>query len=197
MECIISRRCLFTVALAVTLPLTVLWLTKARAQDYRDPLNLPPATEPGVRTPTPTGTGNFSLNVFDPAQAEHDREVRTRKLLSDYSRTDDEKERARVLDELTKVVSEQFEHRQESRERELKEVEEHMRKLRELHTRRAKEKDQIVRDRVRQLLRDVEGLGWGDDSRVRPGLRGPNGKGWGGDVAPSPTKGGSTAAPER
>ena len=68
-----------------------------------------------------------------------------------------------MLDELTKVVSDQFDLRQESRERELKELEEHVRKLRELHQRRAKEKDQIVRDRVRQLLRDVDGLGWGDD----------------------------------
>ena len=43
--------------------------------------------------------------------------------------------------------------RQQTRERELKELEEHVRKLRELHQRRAREKDQIVRDRVRQLPR--------------------------------------------
>jgi hypothetical protein len=98
------------------------------------------------------------------AQADADPENRMRKLLSDYSRIDDEKERARVLEELTKVVSEQFEFRQEMRERELKEVEEHVRKLRALQQRRTKEKDQIVRDRVRQLLRDVDGLGWGDDA---------------------------------
>jgi hypothetical protein len=73
-----------------------------------------------------------------------------------------------VLDELTKVVSEQFEVRQEIRERELKDLEEHVQKLRVLHQRRTKEKDQIVRDRVRQLLRDVDGLGWGDDGRPRP-----------------------------
>ncbi len=71
-----------------------------------------------------------------------------------------------MLVELTKIVSEQFDIRQSFRESELKEVEEHVRKLRELHQRRAMEKDQIVRDRVRQLLRDVEGLGWGDDDHL-------------------------------
>jgi hypothetical protein len=96
-------------------------------------------------------------------QADHERESETRKLLSDYSQTDDEKERAKVIDELTKVVAGQFDIRQEVRERELKELEEQVRKLRELHQRRAKEKEQIIRDRVRQLLRDVDGLGWGGD----------------------------------
>ena len=155
-------RCLLAVALAVSLPLPAMWLTGATAQD--EPVN-------PVLPDLPTfkeAPKNVSRNSDLRSPADDNREGRTRKLLSDYSRTDDEKERAKVLDELTKVVSEQFEHRQESRERELKEVEEHMRKLRELHTRRAKEKDQIVRDRVRQLLRDVDGLGWGDDDRRAP-----------------------------
>jgi len=67
---------------------------------------------------------------------------------------------------LTKVVSAHFDIRQELREKELKELEEKVKKLRELHLRRAKEKEQITRDHVRQLLRDVDGLGWGDDGRV-------------------------------
>jgi hypothetical protein len=193
MKCIISRRCLLTVALAVSTPLPSLWLMEATAQDSGV---TPGPVREGDR-PVFSGSGvlggpfnnSSSKPVFsgsgvlgDPnnmatvryagarSQADYDREVRTRKLLSDYSRTDDEKGRAKVLEDLTKVVSEQFEVRQESRERELKEVEEHVRKLRELHQRRATEKDQIVRDRVRQLLRDVDGLGWGDDGRLRPSL---------------------------
>jgi hypothetical protein len=158
MKRIISRY-LLTLGLAVLSPLPFLWLMEASAQ----------------QGPAPKAQGKWfearkevSRNPDPRDQADRDRDERTRKLLSDYSRTDDEKERARVLEELTKVVSEQFERRQEIRERELKEVEEHVRKLRELHQRRAKEKDQIVRDRVRQLLRDVDGLGWGDDGPLEP-----------------------------
>ena len=156
MKRIISR-VLLTVALAAGAPLSVLWFTQATAQDYSGP-------QYGARRQESRKDYNTYL---DPkSEANHDRDEQMRKLLSDYSRTDDEKERARVLDELTKVVAAQFDVRQEARDRELKQLEEHLRKLRELHQRRAKEKDQIVRDRVRQLLRDVEGLGWGDDGRL-------------------------------
>jgi hypothetical protein len=195
MKRIISRRCFFMAALALAVPLPVLWLTKARAQDYgHAPLTT--AAQPPIRIPS-TDDGMVRnpfavLNLAVPAQAEHHREIRTRKLLSDYSRTDDEKKRAGMLDELTNVVSEQFEYRQATREIELKQLEEHMRKLRDLHSRRAKDKDQIVRDRVRQLLRDVEGLGWGDDNRPRPRLRDPQDKGWGDDPN---NKGSDSVAP--
>ena len=154
------RRCLLTVALAVTAPLPVLHLAEATAQDGPRPDQPKAIDDPNSNNPF--GIRNSRL------PADHDREVRTTKLLSEYKRATDEKDRAKVLDDLTKVVSEQFETRQTNRERELKELEDHVRKLRELHQRRAKEKDQIVRDRVRQLLRDAEGLGWGDDGRPRP-----------------------------
>jgi hypothetical protein len=175
MKRIISR-CLLTVALVVSAPLSVLSLRESTAQEPARPAIGTPtgtrtATLPAWSAAAPQQVGSTGANfgIPDPlSQAEHGRDVRTRKLLSDYNRTDDEKARAKVLEELTNVVSEQFDGRQESRERELKAVEEHVRKLRELHQRRAKEKDQIVRDRVRQLLRDVDGLGWGDDDRQRP-----------------------------
>jgi hypothetical protein len=111
---------------------------------------------------------DYGQNSNTSLEAKHARDERTRKLLSDYSRTDDAKERERVLVGLTDVVSDQFDMRQEARERELKELEDHVRQLRVLHQRRAAEKNQIVRDRVRQLLRDVEGLGWSDDGRLEP-----------------------------
>jgi hypothetical protein len=155
MKRIISR-ILLTVPLAASLPVAALWFTQATAQDQ---LKLPPYEEQRKDYSRKSDFRN------------RDQEVRTRKLLSDFSRTEDEKERAKVLNELTDVVSDQFDLRQEARERELRELEEHVRKLRELHQRRAKEKDQIVRDRVRQLLRDVEGLGWGDGGRPESSFR--------------------------
>ena len=151
----VITRALLTLVLGASVALSVPWFTPATAQDPAGPLPLEPRKE----------YGNNSPLRFRAKAAPDDR---TRKLLSDYIRTDGERERATVLDELTKVVSDQFDMRQEARERELKELEDHVRKLRELHQRRAKEKDQIVRDRVRQLLRDVEGLGWSDDGRLEP-----------------------------
>ena len=38
---------------------------------------------------------------------------------------------------------------------------EQLRNLQEQHQRRAEQRDQIVEERVRQLLRDADGLGWG------------------------------------
>ena len=162
MKCIISRRCLLTVALAVSAPLPSSWLMEATAQDsdatpgpiregdrpvFSNSGVLGDPFEKSSSKPVFFGSGvlgdpNNQASVrYAGARSQADyREVRTRKLLSDYSRTDDEKGRAKVLEDLTKVVSEQFEVRQESRERELKEVEEHVRKLRELHQRRGRRK---------------------------------------------------------
>lgn len=86
-------------------------------------------------------------------------------LLSTYAQAGDDKEKARILQELTKLLMSEFDRRQETRERELKELEDQVKKLRDLQQRRMKEKDQIVQDRIRQLLRDQDGLGWGVDQQ--------------------------------
>lgn len=171
MKFMIQRRYLIATTLAVVTPLSILWLNGATAQDnsnrrtsYVDnDFNRFPVTK---ETPTGSASGIVMQRAADlRSPADHERDAQTRKLLSDYSQSDDEKQRAKILDELAKLVAEQFDARQEVRETELKDLEEKVRKLRELQQRRAKEKDQIVRDRVRQLLRDVDGLGWGDEGR--------------------------------
>jgi hypothetical protein len=86
------------------------------------------------------------------------------KLLAAYRESTDEKERSRLTDELTKAVTEEFDARQKSREAELAQLEEQVRKLGELQRRRESEKTQIVADRVRQLVREADGLGWGGDA---------------------------------
>ena len=49
-------------------------------------------------------------------------------------------------------------------------MEEQLAKLKEIHTKRTQQREQIVADRVQQLLREVEGLGWGSDSGDGTGL---------------------------
>ena len=169
---------LFPAAIAVLVALSLLGVNAAIAQnDAVRTLRLyqEPAKGPGEANNIQSWWG--VQRSSDPRSvADFQRQDQTLKLLSDYSQSEDEKQRAKILDDLTKVVSEHFDVRREVREREAKDLEEQVRKLRELQQRRAKEKDQIVRDRVRQLLRDVDGLGWGDegspsrDHRRRAGL---------------------------
>jgi hypothetical protein len=92
-----------------------------------------------------------------------EQESERQRLISEYSQTEDEKERGWIAGEMEKVIARHFDIRQESRDRELKRLEEQVRKLREVHQKRARQKEQIVQDRVRQLLRDADGLGWGGE----------------------------------
>lgn len=103
------------------------------------------------------------LDSDEPLQADQLHEQRTRELLEKYDATSVDSEKAKVVDELTATVTEHFDVRQEIREKELKQLEEQLKKLRALHERRAQEKSDIVKDRVRQLLRDADGLGWGGE----------------------------------
>lgn len=93
----------------------------------------------------------------------------TRDLIAKYQETTDPDQRETVREELNDVLTKHFDVRQQIRARELEELEAQVRRLRELHDRREEEKDQIVRDRLQQLLRDAEGLGWGVSEGVPGG----------------------------
>jgi hypothetical protein len=75
-----------------------------------------------------------------------------------------------VLTKLKSAVGEQFDNRQEGKAKELKALEEQLAKLKEIHNKRTQQREQIVADRVQQLLREVEGLGWGSDSGDATGM---------------------------
>jgi hypothetical protein len=75
-----------------------------------------------------------------------------------------------VLTKLKSAVGEQFDNRQVGKAKELKALEEQLAKLKEIHAKRSQQRDQIVTERVQQLLREAEGLGWGSDSTDATGL---------------------------
>jgi hypothetical protein len=81
-----------------------------------------------------------------------------------YKKADDPKVRELAVEMITKLTTQQFDTHQKQREEELKALEEKVQKLRELHGRREKEKQEIVADRVRGLLRNADGLGWGGEN---------------------------------
>ena len=95
-------------------------------------------------------------------------ELETHALLETYRHVPEAK-RPEFVEKLTKVVSEHFDDKQSTRESELKKLEAELKQLRFLHEQRAKEKKEIVQDRVRQLTREAAGLGWGGD-RSNPDL---------------------------
>jgi hypothetical protein len=141
----------------------------------------PPAQPARVAVPVPPSAANYSGGAFaytpgqnvysygfqavssEQAQAAAALEQKSRELLAKYTATEDSDEKAKVVEQLTAAVGEQFDARQGIRQQELKRLEEQLKKLRALHDRRATEKSQIIEDRVKQLLRDADGLGWGNE----------------------------------
>jgi hypothetical protein len=98
------------------------------------------------------------------AQSERAHVDSTSKIVKQFRLSTDDQERRRLQEALAKVVSQHFDVRQQMRQRELQELEAQLARLKDVHQRREREKDQIVRDRVQQLLRDADGLGWGSGS---------------------------------
>ena len=63
---------------------------------------------------------------------------------------------------LNSTVAAQFDVRQKMRERQLATLEEQLNRLRRVHSDRGVQRDRIINDRVQQLIREAQGLGWGD-----------------------------------
>jgi len=155
------RRPLFAATLAAAAVLTRLGLSFAQAPAE----NILPRAGSGDRSANYLQLGKFAVkgDVVRERQALAAQDATTSALIAAYRQTQDEDEKARIVKALPGVVATEFDARQEIRERELKQLEEQLRKLQELHQRRAKQRDQIVEERVRQLLRDADGLGWGSE----------------------------------
>ena len=114
---------------------------------------------------TTSATSGRDLDPLQKADREHAESTRT--LLARYQKSSDQDERKELSEELEKVITEHFEIRQKIRAHELEELNEQIRRLQALHDRREQDKSQIIGDRMRQLLRDAEGLGWGPNDVTR------------------------------
>jgi hypothetical protein len=88
-------------------------------------------------------------------------EQATRQLIDEYRGTESDSDRADIREKLEQAVEAQFEVRQRIRAQELEQLESRLRKLRELHQKRADAQAEIVGRRVEQLIREADGLGWG------------------------------------
>ncbi len=109
-------------------------------------------------TETPAAAGSGSTPNSDA-----DRQVELQRLLQLYETLAEDK-RAELRQDLKTLLTEIFEQRQNRRAAEIADIEKRLTKLKELHKKREELKDSIIGNRLRQLLEDSEGLGWGDDS---------------------------------
>ncbi len=88
----------------------------------------------------------------------------TNQLLVEYQAASDDAAKNSILAKLTETVGKQFDARQSVREKELKQLEDQLVKLKAAQSKRTAQKDRIVKDRVQQLINNAEGIGWGGDS---------------------------------
>ena len=80
---------------------------------------------------------------------------------------DDPSQRTQARDRLTRFLTEQFDAAQSGRELDLGALEAKVARLRELHEKRAAARGEIVARRLDTLLREAEGLGWGEPDGSR------------------------------
>lgn len=89
---------------------------------------------------------------------------RVQKLVNSWKDTKDAGEREKLEKSLRDALKQEFESRLESHEREIKELEEKVRQLRDRLALRKEKQSEIVDHRLEQILRDAQGLGWGTDA---------------------------------
>ena len=112
----------------------------------------PAHSQPNYQSFTPVSVDRRDIEAQQQVQS----------LLKKLSEAKEEATKTDLQKKLTEALGKQFDIRQEAREKELKELEERVKRLRETLEKREKAKESIVKNRLEQLLREADGLGWGD-----------------------------------
>ncbi len=116
-----------------------------------------------VQSVTIAGADAFSTNLAK-VQGENAQQANVASWVK-LLKTAEGAEKESVVAKLKSAVGDQFDQRQEGKAKELKALEEQLAKLKEIHAKRTQQRDVIIAERVQQILRDSEGLGWGTDSQ--------------------------------
>lgn len=104
----------------------------------------------------------------DPRLAASQARIEQQRILGRYARSSDERERSGLQAALVKVLDQQFDLQQQERWAEIAAIEARVRRLRETLEKRNRARQTIVEERLSQLLREADGLGW-----IAPGEPGP------------------------
>ena len=96
--------------------------------------------------------------------------------IADYAKTEDQNARKQQREQIAKALDRIFDIRQERRMEELETLEHRVQKLRGTLETREKLKSDILKNRLDYLIREADGLGWGDGLPA-PGRSAPTGMG--------------------
>jgi hypothetical protein len=128
-----------------------------------------PADEPSIE-PTHGGRG-APYGMSGRAGREYRLDPRqTQRLVGRWKASKQDAEREKVEAELRNALKREFAARLAAHEKEIKNLEEKVRQLRERLTLRREKQDEIVDHRLQQLLRDAQGLGWGSEVAGRESI---------------------------
>jgi len=117
--------------------------------------------------------------------------------IADYAKTEGQDARKQQREQIAKALDRIFDIRQERRMEELETLEQRVQKLRGTLETREKLKSDILKNRLDYLIREADGLGWGDGLPA-PGRSAPTGMGpSGGGGTGSRTGGGPAAGPSK
>ena len=89
-------------------------------------------------------------------------------VVKEYIKTENEAQRGNLKAKLSAVLAKEFDLQQKRREIELARLETHMKKLRDMMNKRNTARRTIVEQRLDQLLREAEGLGWNAPAKGAP-----------------------------
>ena len=147
----------------------------ASGQNAANPFGVDPALAPGqdFYTPqliSPQGGQDPEMQKLLAAEGKSQREADG--LVKEYTRKDNEREREAVKLKLADVLGKQFDAQQKRRDAELARLEAQVKKLRDLMKKRGDARQSIVNNRLDQLIRDADGLGWSAPPGIVPQANG-------------------------
>lgn len=123
--------------------------------------------QPAIGTPKPIQTTERRIIVHTvdaPSDAIH-------QLVDKWRQTaeNDTTARETIERELKTVLTAKFDEHQQERERQIEELQKRLDRLRQIQSRRASNKDDIIERHQQHLLLDAAGMGWGNEGR-EPGI---------------------------
>ena len=137
-----------------------------------------PAVAPPAVVPLPTVSAGFNDSTFlfqeYPAQWGHKlattgtnvtglsfvADGETMKLTKQLAEAKSDGDKDKIKEKLKELLVKQFDDRQKRHEKELEALETQVKKLKEMVGKRQENKKDIIDERIKQLQRDAQGLGW-------------------------------------
>ena len=141
----------------------------SEAQDVLAPVPVPPAPPGAPAPPAPVVQPLMRNNLFtrsqpvfaysfspDESGLSHQAEQLAQQLAAAKSDSD----RDKIKDQLSDLLGKQFDQRQKRHQEEIKQLEDQIKKLKDLVDKRQENRREIISRRLDQIVKESQGLGW-------------------------------------